>query len=119
MSEAPAASMLHGVRVLEVADEQAEYTGLLLAGLGAEVIKVEPPGGNATRCIGPFYQDHPDPEGSLFFWHYNRTKRSIALDLRATPDRAAFRELAARADVMLDSTPRHFLASNGVGLEAL
>src|SRR5579859_7218740 len=46
--------MLAGLRVIEVADERAEYTGLLLAGLGAEVIKIEPPEGNATRRIGPF-----------------------------------------------------------------
>ena len=46
---------LHGIRVIELADEQAEYCGLTLAGLGAEVIKVEPPEGNSTRRIGPFY----------------------------------------------------------------
>src|ERR1700724_521477 len=111
--------MLAGLRVIEIADERAEYTGLLLAGLGAEVIKVEPPDGNATRRIGPFYHDCPDPESSLFFWHYNRTKRSIALDLSAAPGRAVFRELAANADVVLDSTPRAFLPNNSVGLDAL
>lgn len=47
--------MLAGLRVVEIADERAEYTGLLLAGLGAEVIKIEPPEGNATRRIGPFF----------------------------------------------------------------
>ena len=73
--------MLDGVRVVEVADELGEYTGLLLAGLGAEVIKVEPPEGSPTRRIGPFYQDKPDPERSLFFWVYNRGKRSVRLDL--------------------------------------
>jgi len=58
---------LAGIRIIEMADEQAEYCGLTLAGLGADVIKVEPPDGSPTRCIGPFYQDRPDPEGSLFF----------------------------------------------------
>jgi len=84
---------LAGVRVVEVADEQAEYCGLLLGGLGAEVIKVEPPGGNSTRQIGPFYQDVAGPERSLFFWHYNRTKRSVVLDLDDAADRARFRQL--------------------------
>src|SRR3712207_8208317 len=51
------------------------YCGLTLAGLGAEVVKVEPPGGNPTRRIGPFYEDQPGPERSLFFWQYNRGKR--------------------------------------------
>ncbi len=110
---------MDGVRVLEVADEQAEYTGLLLAGLGAEVIKVEPPGGNGTRRIGPFYQDRPEPEGSLFFWHYNRAKRSIVLDLSVDADRATFRGLASAADVVLDSTPRDFLPANGLALDSL
>ena len=51
--------MLAGLRVIEIADERAEYTGLLLAGLGAEVVKIEPPEGNATRRIGPFLDDEP------------------------------------------------------------
>src|SRR5215470_3061441 len=72
---------LTGIRVIEIADEQAEYCGLTLAGLGADVLKIEPPGGNPTRRIGPFYQDKPDSEGSLFFWQYNRGKRSFVLDL--------------------------------------
>ena len=119
MGEAPDAAMLRGVRIVEVADEQAEYTGLLLAGLGAEVIKVEPPGGNTTRRIGPFYQDRPEPESSLYFWHYNRTKRSIVLDLSIETDRAGFRRLSAGADVVLDSTARDFLPENGVSLDTL
>ena len=71
--------MLAGLRVIEVADERAEYTGLLLAGLGAEVVKVEPPEGNATRRIGPFLEDEPGLERSLFFWNYNRNKKSVVL----------------------------------------
>jgi len=51
----PSPGALTGLRIIELADEQAEYCGLALAGLGAEVIKVEPPGGSPTRRIGPFY----------------------------------------------------------------
>src|ERR1051326_822864 len=97
---------LTGIRVVELADEQAEYCGLTLAGLGADVVKVEPPGGSPTRRIGPFYEDREDPERSLFFWQYNRGKRSIVLDLRQERDRARFSSLAATADVLLESTPR-------------
>ena len=97
--------MLDGVRVIEVADEQAEYTGLLLAGLGAEVIKVEPPEGNATRRIGPFREDRPDTERSLFFWHYNRSKQSVVLDLRRRRPRPRAGLLQA-ADVLLDASRR-------------
>ena len=81
--------MLAGLRVIEIADERAEYTGLLLAGLGAEVIKIEPPEGNATRRIGPFFEDRPGLERSLFFWNYNRNKKSVVLDLQATAARAS------------------------------
>ena len=109
--------MLAGLRVIEIADERAEYTGLLLAGLGAEVIKIEPPEGNATRRIGPFLDDEPGPERSLFFWNYNRNKKSVVLDLRergrprdpAAPARrrrrAARRELR-RAERGAGSGPR-------------
>ncbi|MCZ6872178.1 MAG: CoA transferase, partial [bacterium] len=110
---------LDGLRVIELADEQAEYCGLTLAGLGAEVIKVEPPGGSPTRHIGPFYQDRKDPEGSLFFWQYNRGKRSIVLDLKQKNDRDQLQTLIADADVLLESTPRGELDQLGLGADAL
>jgi crotonobetainyl-CoA:carnitine CoA-transferase CaiB-like acyl-CoA transferase len=110
---------LSGLRVIELADEQAEYCGLTLAGLGADVIKVEPPGGSPTRRIGPFYQDREDPEGSLFFWHYNRGKRSVVLDLTKEPDIARLRALLASADILLESTPKGTLDAVGLGADAL
>ena len=113
----PSRGPLTGIRVIELADEQAEYCGLTLAGLGADVIKVEPPGGSPTRRIGPFYQDREDPERSLFFWQYNRGKRSIVLDLRQPADRDRFRALVATADVLLESTPRGELDGYGLGAE--
>src|SRR5712691_3195690 len=103
---APLGGPLTGIRVVELADEQAEYCGLTLAGLGADVVKLEPPGGSPTRRIGPFYQDMVNPERSLFFWQYNRGKRSIVLDLRQAADRDRFSSLVATADVLLESTPR-------------
>src|SRR5450759_3357552 len=83
----PGPGALAGIRVVELADEQAEYCGLLLGGLGADVVKVEPPGGSPTRRIGPFHGDRADPERSLHFWQYNRGKRSVVLDLDKVPDR--------------------------------
>jgi crotonobetainyl-CoA:carnitine CoA-transferase CaiB-like acyl-CoA transferase len=96
--------MLTGLRVVEIADESAEYTGLLLAGLGAEVIKIEPPEGNATRRIGPFFEDRPGRERSLFFWNYNRNKKSIVLDLREAGGCEQLLRLLAGADVLLDAS---------------
>jgi crotonobetainyl-CoA:carnitine CoA-transferase CaiB-like acyl-CoA transferase len=115
----PTRGALTGMRVIEMADEQAEYCGLTLAGLGADVVKVEPPGGNPTRRIGPFYQDREDPERSLFFWLYNRGKRSVVLDLRQRDDRERFRSLIATADILLESTPRGELDAVGLGIHGL
>ncbi len=96
--------MLDGLRVIEIADERAEYAGLLLAGLGAEVIKIEPPEGNATRRIGPFLEDRPGLERSLFFWNYNRNKKSVVLDLREAPAREHLLRLLGGADILLDAS---------------
>jgi len=71
---------LDGVRVLEVVDETAEYCGRLLAGLGADVIKVEPRQGAPSRSIGPFEDDTPGVDNSLLFWHHNVGKRSVVVD---------------------------------------
>src|SRR5262245_22174333 len=101
---APRDAMLRGVRVVEVADEQAEYAGLILAGLGADVMKVEPPQGSPTRRIGPFYGGREDGERSLFFWHYNRGKQSVRADLRTDEGYATFERLLSEADVLLCST---------------
>ncbi len=113
------ATYLDGVRVVEVADEQGEYCGRVLAGLGAEVIKVEPPGGSPTRWNGPFADDVVDPEQSLYFWHYNLGKRSVVLDLDDDGDRERFGDLVAGADVLLESCPVGWLAERGLGYEDL
>ena len=60
---------LFDVRVLELADERGEFCGKLLAGAGAEVVKVEPHGGSRNRAIGPCCEDIDDPERSLPVWH--------------------------------------------------
>ncbi|BBK44375.1 hypothetical protein STVA_43950 [Allostella vacuolata] len=96
--------ILAGLRVIELGDERSDYVGLLLAGLGAEVVKVEPPGGNSTRRIGPFLGDTPDPERSIYFWYYNRAKKSAVLDLDGDAGETAFLELLDGADILLDGT---------------
>lgn len=110
---------LTGIRVVELADEQAEYAGRLFSGLGAEVIKIEPPGGNSTRKIGPFFEDKDGPERSLFFWNYNLGKKSVVLDLTKADDVRRLGTLLETADVFLESTPRGYLDSLGLGKDAL
>ncbi len=110
---------LDGIRVLEIGDELGEYCGKVLAGLGADVVRVEPPGGEATRQYGPFYHDEPDPSRSLYFWHYNLGKRSVELDLDTAAGRQGFAQLAAAADVVLDTRPRGYLDERGLGYDDL
>ena len=111
--------MLAGLRVVEVADELGEYCGLLFAGLGADVIKVEPPEGSPTRAIGPFLDDYPDPERSIFFWHYNRNKRSVALDAKTDEGREQLLHLIEGADVLIDSSCGELNAWLGLDRDAL
>ena len=112
-------SFLNGVRVIELADELGEYCGKVLAGLGADVIKVEPPGGEKTRGYGSFYDDIPHPNRSLHFWHYNFGKRGVVLDLASDEDRQRFMRLAETADIVLDARPRGYLNERGIGYDAI
>jgi crotonobetainyl-CoA:carnitine CoA-transferase CaiB-like acyl-CoA transferase len=64
--------MLDGIRVLDVTDERGNLAGQILAGLGAEVIAVEPPGGQRARRLGPFVDDVAGPDRSLVHWAMNR-----------------------------------------------
>ncbi len=92
------------------------YCTMLLADLGARVVKVEQPGkGDDSRHIGPF-----SPAGqSAYFSSINRGKQSIALDLKAPADRAVFEALLARADVVVENYRPGVMAKLGYGWEAL
>jgi benzylsuccinate CoA-transferase BbsE subunit len=115
----PDSGALAGIRVLDLCDEKGALAGKLLAGLGAEVVLVEPPGGSSMRAIPPFWQGAADAERSLFFWFYNAGKRSIRLDLTAPRDRDRLRGLAAAADVLVESEPPGRLAALGLGAATL
>src|SRR3974390_261736 len=83
-AETSYADYLGGLRVLEIGNELGEYCGKVFAGLGADVVRIEPPNGEGTRSYGPFYHDEPHPDRSLYFWHYNLGKRSVVLDVDTT-----------------------------------
>ena len=95
--------ILEGLRVVELAGDPAgEMLGKLLAGLGCDVVKVEPPQGSPTRAIGPFAGDHEDADHSLTFWYYNTNKRSVVLDdARRQPIGPSLFALLADADVCI------------------
>ena len=97
---------LFDVRVLELGDEKGEFCGKLFAGAGADVIKIESPGGGPTREIGPFYHDQPHPDRSLYFWHYNLGKRGLTLDYQD----ARRRRLTAQTDRQDDRFARQLPA---------
>src|SRR3990172_2152042 len=92
------AALLSPYRVLDLTDEKGMMCGLILAQMGADVIKIERPGGDASRSIGPFYKDIPHPERSLFWFAYNSNKRGITLDIETTDGQEIFRKLVRKAD---------------------
>src|SRR5689334_18397248 len=89
--------------VLDLTDELGELAGRMLADLGADVVKIEPPEGDASRWRPPFYADRTDRESSLAWWAANLNKRSIVLDLELSHAQSTFRRLAASADFVLES----------------
>src|SRR6266576_155432 len=110
---------LAGLRILELADEKGQFCGKLLGDLGADVVKIEPPGGERNRHFGPFLDDTPHPERSLSFWYYNTSKRGVTLNLQTADGRQLFRRLAATADVILETFRPGFLAALGLDYESL
>ena len=105
-----------GIRVVELSDDPAgELAGHHLAALGAEVVKVEPPGGAPSRHVGPFAGGVPDPDASLAFWFYNGNKRSVVVDLDA--DLAGLRAELVDADVFLCAM--HPIDMRRIGLDLL
>ena len=110
---------LDGLRVLEICDEKGQFCGKLMADNGADLIKIEPPGGEACRSFGPFLDDVPHRERSLSFWHYNTSKRGITLNLETKQGQDIFKQLAASADIILESRKPGYLESLGLGYDAL
>jgi len=96
---------LSGYRVLDLAGPLGLHCTKLLADMGADIIKIEPPSGDESRRIPPFKDDLPHPETSLYFLHFNTNKRSITLDVEKPDGRAILLELARKADVLIETYP--------------
>ncbi|CAN5792081.1 CoA transferase [soil metagenome] len=110
------AGPLDGVRVLDLADPLAAYGGRLLADLGAEVIRIEPPSGPGTVDCAPFWIDAGVSSTSLFERFVNAGKKSVTLDLTAPEAARIFTELLASSDVVMES-PAPVLAAAGWSAE--
>ncbi|MBI4590298.1 MAG: CoA transferase [Candidatus Rokubacteria bacterium] len=119
MTMAESSGPLAGYRVLDLTDARGVLCGKILADLGADVVKVEPPGGNPVRSLGPFAGDIQEPERSLHWWAYAANCRSLLADLETPEGMARVRDLAGRADFLLESLPPGRLDRLGLGWEAL
>lgn len=111
--------LLAPYRVLDLTDERGLLAGKILADLGADVVQIEPPGGNPARNIGPFYGDDPQPEKSLFWWAYAANKRSITLDLEQKDGQALLKKMVAEADFLVESFAPGYLDTLGLGYDVL
>ncbi|MCU0580373.1 MAG: CoA transferase, partial [Desulfobacterota bacterium] len=111
--------LLSGYRLLDLTDQRGLFCGKLLADLGAEVIKIEKPGGDRARWIGPFYQDERDPEKSLFWFSQNTGKRGITLDIQQPAGRDLFKKLVASCDGLIESHDPGFLENLDLGFDRL
>ena len=110
---------LDALRVLDLTDYRGQLCARMMADMGADVIKVEPPGGDLARQIGPFVDDLPHPDRSLFFWFYNLNKRSMTLDLTNPRGIEILRELARSADIVIESFKPGRMREIGLGWEEL
>ncbi|MBI4641019.1 MAG: CoA transferase [Candidatus Tectomicrobia bacterium] len=110
---------LDGYRVLDLADSKGLYCTKLMADLGADVIKVEPPGGDSSRDLGPFYHHELHREKSLSFFNLNTNKRSITLNLEKADGREIFKQLVKNADIMVETFPPRYLDALGLGYSVL
>jgi len=110
-----AGSALEGTRVLELTEDMGAYCGKLLADMGADVIKVERPGGDRSRLIPPFLGNEPGRDRSLSFLYNNTSKRGVTLDLEDREARERFRELARTADLVIEGHQPGYLDGLGLG----
>ena len=111
---------LFGLKVLDLTEDIAgSFCTRLLADYGADVLKIEPPQGSAMRRMGPFFQDDPHPEKSLFFLAMNLNKKGATLNLESSEGQEIFKELVSRVDVVVESYRPGYLSSLGLGYQDL
>lgn len=111
---------LEGLRVLDLTQALAgPYSTMLLADLGADVMKVEPPSGDMTRFPGPFTEEDSERAYGGYFASINRGKRSIVLDLKDNADRSVLLRLAETVDVVVENSRAGVMDRLGVGYDVL
>ena len=104
---------------MDLTDEKGFFCGKILADLGADVIKVEKPGGDPGRRIGPYYRNIADPEKSLHWFAYNLNKRGITLDIETADGQELFKRLVRTSDFVIESNPPGFMDELGLAYSDL
>jgi crotonobetainyl-CoA:carnitine CoA-transferase CaiB-like acyl-CoA transferase len=113
-------TVLEGLRVIDLSQGIAgPYCARLLADMGADVIKVEPPQGDYARTLGPFPDDIPHHDKAGLFVHLNGNKKSVTLDIETESGRVILRKLLAKADVLVENHPRGQLGERGLAYDDL
>jgi benzylsuccinate CoA-transferase BbsE subunit len=112
-------SLLSGYRALDLTDYTGQICGKILAALGVETIKVEPPGGDPARTIPPCASNQAGLNQSLYWLAYNTDKRSLTLKIEDPRGRELFRKLVAKADFVIESFKPGYLDSLGLGYAGL
>ena len=113
-------SALEGVSVLDLTHCIAgPYCTRLLSGLGADVLKIEPPGGERGRRMAPFFQDEPGPDSSLPFAYLNVGKRSLTLNLKTQAGADIFRSLLRDTDILVENFAPRVMPSLGMSYDTL
>jgi crotonobetainyl-CoA:carnitine CoA-transferase CaiB-like acyl-CoA transferase len=107
--------MLNHLRALDLTDDKGFLCGKILADLGVNVIKIEKPGGDPSRYIGPFWGGVPDPEKNIYWFAYNSNKKGITLDIEKTKGQEIFKELVKTADFVIESFPPGYMDKLGLG----
>ncbi|MEE9147025.1 MAG: CoA transferase [Candidatus Tectomicrobia bacterium] len=110
---------LQGLRVLDLSDEKGQFCTKLMADMGADVIKIEPPNGDPVRRLGPFYHDDEELEKSLYWFVLNTSKRGLTLDITTARGADLLRRLVATADFVVESFAPGTLERLGLGYAAL
>lgn len=111
--------MLNCYRVLDLTNEKGFFCGRLLGDLGADVIKIEKPGGDKSRDMGPFYHDITDSEKSLYWFAFNANKRGITLDIEKPDGKDIFKRLVEKADVVIESFEPGYMERIGLSYDEL
>ena len=110
---------LESYQVLDLTDQKGHLCGRILGDMGADVIKIEPTGGDLSRHTGPFINNEPDPEQNLNWFYTNANKRGVTLNLEKIEGKEIFMQLVGQADLIIESFKPGYLEALGLGFDKL